>query len=89
MEELTYLQDPGHGWIRCPITLAEQLGFAARVSPYSYHQTETGDIWLEEDCDAALLIEALRERGIAYRLHEIVINGDAVVRSFRRWGQQS
>lgn len=83
--QFTYLTDPGHGWVRCPLSLALELGITPRVSRYSYFQPETNDIWLEEDCDAGLLIDALRAAGIEYTLRELHVNGDAAVRSFPSW----
>jgi hypothetical protein len=81
--QLTYLQDPGHGWIACPLPLAHDLGIAAQVSRYSYLDGDT--LWLEEDCDAALLVDALRARGEPVSFREIHVNHDAYVRAMPRW----
>lgn len=81
--QLTYLQDPGHGWIACPLALAHDLGIADKVSRYSYLDGQT--LWLEEDCDAGLLIDALRAAGTVFRIREQHLNHDAHVRALPRW----
>jgi hypothetical protein len=81
--QLTYLQDPGHGWIACPLSLAHDLRIAERVSPYSYVESST--LWLEEDCDASLLIEALERSGTPFTLRHVHVNRDAYVRNLPRW----
>jgi len=82
---VTYLTDPGHGWMACARGLATDLAFIDRVSPYSFYERETDTLWLEEDCDAGLLINALRERGIRFELRAQHIDGDAWVRSLPHW----
>lgn len=81
--QLTYLQDPGHGWIACPLPLAHDLGIADKVSRYSYLEGDT--LWLEEDCDAGLLIDALRAAGTPYTLVAEHVPTDAHVRALPRW----
>jgi len=53
-----YYSDPGHGWIKVPISLLEGLGIAGKVSRYSYMRKGFG--YLEEDCDASLFFNAYR-----------------------------
>jgi hypothetical protein len=81
--ELIYLQDPGHGWLKVDRAIASDLGISEHITPYSY--VEGPSIWLEEDCDAGLLIKALKARGIAYTIKEKHVNGDAYVRSLPRY----
>ena len=33
---LQFYSDPGHGWLKTPIKLLEQLEIADQISPYSY-----------------------------------------------------
>lgn len=50
--------DPGHGWLKVPRDLLRQLGIERKVSHCSYQR---GDyVYLEEDCDAPLFIEAFK-----------------------------
>jgi len=57
----SYFQDPGHGWIAVPLTELKALGIAEDISEYSYIMGAM--VFLEEDCDAALFIEAKTARG--------------------------
>ena len=63
-----FISDPGHGWVKVPIVLLCQLGIAGKVSSYSYWRN--GFAYLEEDCDAELLMAALSERGHQIKFRE-------------------
>jgi hypothetical protein len=78
--ELAYIQDPGHGWIACSASLVRDLGIAHQISRYSYLDRPSGTAYLEEDCDAGLLIDALRAAGIQYSIREVHCNSDAKLR---------
>jgi len=60
--------DPGHGWLE--VTLAEvvALGISEQISHYSYQRGDK--VYLEEDCDAALFINAKKQRGEEYSFNE-------------------
>jgi len=50
-DRLTMIHDPGHGWLVVPIADVEASGI--EVSEFSYKDSsETGNYYLEEDCDA-------------------------------------
>lgn len=58
--KLTFIADPGHGWLRVPLVDIAALGLETAISSYSFidgHFT-----YLEEDADAAIYMKALRER---------------------------
>jgi len=57
---ILYLQDPGHGWFSVKRAALDALGVLDRVSSYSYQRGAS--VYLEEDCDASLLFNAVRER---------------------------
>lgn len=57
---ILYLQDPGHGWFSVKRAALDALGVLDRVTPYSYQRGAS--VYLEEDCDAALFINAVRAR---------------------------
>jgi hypothetical protein len=59
---IIFHEDPGHGWLQIPITLAKKLGIEANISGYSYMDSKF--YYLEEDCDYALLLDAL---GLNYK----------------------
>lgn len=83
--ELTYLQDPGHGWVGCPLPLARQFGILPKVSRYSFLDNERDLVWLEEDCDAGLLMRALADSSTRYSIKEIHTPANAYVRRLPRW----
>jgi len=57
MKKLTvvFISDPGHGWVKISREKLIKLGIARKISSYSYQRA--GWVFLEEDCDAALLIK--------------------------------
>lgn len=56
-----YHTDPGHGWIEVPRAEVVRLGIASKISEFSYMDRHNGpSVYLEEDCDAALFIQACR-----------------------------
>lgn len=61
-KSFTFYNDAGHGWVKVSKALLKELGIADKVSTYSYQRG--ADAYLEEDCDASLLVNALKERGI-------------------------
>lgn len=68
MKTFDFISDPGHGWIKCKKDLLNTLGIADKISGYSYM---LGDYaYLEEDCDASILCQALSDTGIAFKFRE-------------------
>ncbi len=59
---LTFINDPGHGWLRVPLTDIAALGIEAHITPYSY--IEGNFAYLEEDLDAPRYLEALTAQGL-------------------------
>ena len=55
-KQFDYIQDAGHGWVKVPLALIRELGFAERVSRCSYWHA--GHVYLEEDCDLELFFNA-------------------------------
>ena len=60
--QVTYHQDPGHGWIEVPMSEVRRLGIAPKISEYSYRKGEKA--YLEEDCDASLFVDAAKRAGV-------------------------
>lgn len=77
--------DPGHAWVAAPRALLEKLGVLDKVSSYSYQRGKT--VYLEEDCDAMLLIDALRARGIEPTFDERHIDTASRVRSYQHFSK--
>ena len=85
--QFNYIQDPGHGWIEVPKDLAHAFGFQDKITSYSFHNRDF--YYLEEDQDAGLLIDALKENKTGYILLEDHTNGESFVRSLARVGGAS
>lgn len=83
MLKLKYHQDPGHGWIAAKIELVRKLGIASQITAYSYKRGQA--VYLEEDCDAMLLLNALKERGIRYELDYRNSDRRSPIRSYERF----
>ena len=52
--------DPGHGWLKVPVSLLGRLGIAGKITSYSYLRGKFA--YLEEDCDARTFLEAYRAK---------------------------
>ena len=62
---LTFHTDPGHGWLEVPRNLLIESGIIGKVSRYSYQDTHAPHhVYLEEDCDASLFVDAMKAKGI-------------------------
>ena len=57
----TLFTDAGHGWLQVTWEEINMLGIADQISKYSYVCGE--HVYLEEDCDAGLFINALENKG--------------------------
>ena len=84
----TWISDSGHAWLEVSIDEINALNIADKISEYSYIQGET--VYLEEDCDAGIFIDALKEKlppteYVTFKAR--FINGDAPCRQFKRFGQ--
>lgn len=55
--KLKFYSDPGHGWAAVKRQLLVELNLLNRISSYSYQKGNT--VYLEEDCDAPCLLQAL------------------------------
>ena len=64
---LTFIHDPGHGWLRVPLAEIARLGIEAEISHYSF--IDGAYAYLEEDCDYGRYIIARQEQ--AYDLPKI------------------
>ena len=59
---LTFINDPGHGWLKGPLTDIAALGIEAQITPYSFIEEQYA--YLEEDLDAPHYLEALTTQGL-------------------------
>lgn len=58
---LTFIADPGHGWLKVPLTEIVALGLETQISVYSYIEGQYA--YLEEDCDCPRYLESLAAQG--------------------------
>ena len=60
-------EDPGHGWLAVKRVELHRLGIAERITHFSYQRG--GTVYLEEDHDASIFVEAKRAAGepVEYR----------------------
>ena len=57
-----YHEDGGHGWLKVSKVIINALGIASEISGYSYEYN--GQVYLEEDLDAAIYLKAIFPEGI-------------------------
>jgi hypothetical protein len=75
--QLDFYYDIGHGWLKVTTAQLNELGIYNQVSNYSYinvaysNDDESYDVYLEEDCDAPLFLNALKDHGIEFTLNNI------------------
>ncbi len=66
MKQKIYLShsDAGHGWLAVKRQELVELGIIDKISHFSYQRGKT--VYLEEDCDCSLFINALEAKGIKF-----------------------
>jgi hypothetical protein len=80
--QMTFISDPGHGWLRINLKDFLKLNVAKEVSIYSYITSSynTGRcVYLEEDCDACIAINELKRRGISYEITDMYVDDFDVI----------
>lgn len=82
MIQLKFYSDPSHGWLRVPTKLVKELGVFDRVSEYSFVSESGRYLYLEEDCDAALVLNALPRD--SYELLEVHQDKASHIRQLNR-----
>jgi hypothetical protein len=81
--KLNVYNDPGHGWVAIKRDVLIKLGIEHKVSYYSYQRGQT--VYLEEDCDASLLISAARDAGITFGFVHKHTNKRSPIRSYAQF----
>ena len=56
MKTFKFYADAGHGWLAVKRPLLADMGLLDKISSYSYQRG--GTVYLEEDADASLFVEA-------------------------------
>ncbi len=79
--QLTFYTDPGHGWVEVERKMIDELGIADQISCCSYQYKDR--CYLEEDCDAHILINALKKAGWRVTMRECNSpNNDSIIRKY-------
>lgn len=67
-----YEQDPGHGWLKVSYQELQRLGISEKISHYSYRNK--GEVFLEEDLDMQVFMEAKRKAGESVSLRRLYVD---------------
>jgi hypothetical protein len=75
--------DPGHGWLRVPVTEITRLGLTDNISNYSYQHGPY--VYLEEDCDLATFVSARQKLNQPITIVERSSNGYSRIRRYAQY----
>jgi len=82
---VTWVSDPAHGWLAVDMPSLEALGLTPRdFSEFSFR--DANGVYAEEDCDAAVVIRAAKEKNIELMYREKEYLNDAPCRYMERCG---
>ena len=79
----TFHSDNGHGWLQVSKNELVNLGIENSISRYSYRNKN--DVFLEEDCDASLFVNAMENKGIKIKYTYVKVNGDSFIRLLSKY----
>ena len=75
--------DPGHSWGKVSIKTVQKLGLIEKISGFSYIR---GDfLYLEEDCDLPMVVDALMSEGHVVKLIEKHTDRESRIRRYDAW----
>jgi hypothetical protein len=75
--------DPGHAWGKVKRQVLNNLGIADKITRYSYQFKD--NVYLEEDCDLALLHDTLSKQDVRVKFVEKRTTRDSKIRSYERF----
>ncbi|MDO8611125.1 MAG: hypothetical protein Q7R95_11420 [bacterium] len=80
--KLNFHSDPGHGWLQVPLSEIQRLGIGKQISHYSYMSARGPNplVYLEEDCDASIFIEAAKSKGEQIEFNDVSYNDECFIR---------
>ena len=82
-EKLTLHSDNGHGWLFISYPLMKKYGLSKdSFSSFSYFNNK--GVYAEEDCDARIIIKAIKEAGKRIVFKGKHTNGRSKIRSLER-----
>jgi hypothetical protein len=80
--KLLHHSDGAHGWVEVKKSLFNQIADIKNISSYSYQNKQS--YYLEEDCDAGILIDALEKEGRPFMLISIDDDHPSPIRGYDR-----
>jgi hypothetical protein len=83
MVKYNFHEDAGHGWLEVPKKDIEKINLLNRLSSYSYINNDL--IYLEEDFDAVIFVNKLKENNIFVELNYIYDGNTSKIRSYSRF----
>jgi hypothetical protein len=83
MRTLVFHSDAGHGWLAVRIRDVISLEIADQISSYSYQRGAT--VYLEEDADMRLFVQAAAAAGFQYQIRQGRVCDRSPVRGYERW----
>lgn len=88
MKKYVHHIDSGHGWLEVPYREMRIAGLdMSQISSFSYAHVNdqyVPTLYLEEDCDMPLFLNALNANGVDFELVEQHHDGDAFIRELGR-----
>ena len=78
-----FYTDPGHGWLQVDLDDLTTLGIFDKISRYSYYDQDW--VYLEEDCDMGLYLDAMKTLGLSVIPETIHSSQDSWIRDFARF----
>jgi hypothetical protein len=70
--KLIHHEDGAHGWVEFSVNDLSKYGLSLKdFSSYSYIDKEKDLIYLEEDCDAGIIIDALKSKNITFTIQSV------------------
>lgn len=75
-----FYADPGHGWMKTPLKLIKSFGVEDKISSYSFMRGNFA--YLEEDCDAGVVIDALKANAISIKVHNYCGDKRSKIRNY-------
>lgn len=83
---VTFISDPGHGWLEVSNADIATLGIADQITPYSY-MTPTRS-FLEEDCDAGVFMKAAKDAGWSVTAKHRLVDSVAPLRAYSSYSKE-
>jgi hypothetical protein len=80
---ITVYADPGHAWGKIKREVLLGLGVEHLISEYSYQLRD--NVYLEEDCDLGLVVDALKMSQCTVIFREKTSNNDSKIRGYERF----